>query len=209
MNNMNPDQSRPWVLNASIDYLGGLSTNVNLIFKIVGPEGSVAASGNVNNVTTHEGTITGSTFVDPVCVELWWPHGLGMQNLYDLTLDIMVDSHCVATIKRRVGFRTIVLDEGVITQEELDMGIAPGNRWQFKINGHEFFAKGSNFIPVCPSTYREWLYAYSTALARRLLATRDGRKDAVAFPVGHRWQPEHASGLGLGRVFAGFHLQSC
>ena len=184
---MNPDQSRPWVLNASIDHLGGLSGDGDIVFKLVDAKGRIAASGTLSNVTTQQGLITGSTFIDPVCVELWWPHELGPQNLYNLTLDIMVESRCVATVQRRIGFRTIVLDEGVITQDELDMGIAPGNRWQFKINGHEFFAKGSNFIPVCPSSKRERLYANLNARARRILATRDRRKDAVAVPIGRRW----------------------
>jgi beta-mannosidase len=26
-------------------------------------------------------------------------------------------------------------------------GVAPGNNWHFEVNGHEFYAKGSNFIP--------------------------------------------------------------
>lgn len=61
-----------------------------------------------------------------------------------------------------------VLNLGVITENQIAQGIAPGNNWQvncnsnaqsrradliivdqrhFEINGHEFFAKGSNFIP--------------------------------------------------------------
>ena len=36
---------------------------------------------------------------------------------------------------------------GVISDEQIAQGIAPGNNWHFEINGHEFYAKGSNFIP--------------------------------------------------------------
>ena len=35
----------------------------------------------------------------------------------------------------------------VISEDQIAQGIAPGNNWHFEINGHEFYAKGSNFIP--------------------------------------------------------------
>lgn len=56
-------------------------------------------------------------------------------------------SSSLATVFRRVGFRTIVLNGEAITDGQLALGIAPGTNWHFEINGHEFFAKGSNFIP--------------------------------------------------------------
>lgn len=34
-----------------------------------------------------------------------------------------------------------------ISDAQLAQGIAAGNNWHFEINGHEFYAKGSNFIP--------------------------------------------------------------
>lgn len=34
-----------------------------------------------------------------------------------------------------------------ISDRQLAQGIAGGNNWHFEINGHEFYAKGSNFIP--------------------------------------------------------------
>ena len=40
-----------------------------------------------------------------------------------------------------------VLNMEVISEEQIAQGIAPGNNWHFEINGHEFYAKGSNFIP--------------------------------------------------------------
>lgn len=46
-----------------------------------------------------------------------------------------------------LSFRTIVLNQGPISLEEQSTGIASGNHWHFEINGHPFFAKGSNFIP--------------------------------------------------------------
>ena len=34
-----------------------------------------------------------------------------------------------------------------ISDAQIAQGIAPGNNWHFEINGHECYAKGSNFIP--------------------------------------------------------------
>ncbi|EON97863.1 putative beta-mannosidase protein [Phaeoacremonium minimum UCRPA7] len=53
----------------------------------------------------------------------------------------------LATITKRAGFRTIVLNMEAISDEDVKRGIAPGNNWHFEINGHEFYAKGSNLIP--------------------------------------------------------------
>jgi beta-mannosidase len=36
--------------------------------------------------------------------------------------------------------------QGRIAQEQLDLGIAPGNNWHFEIIGHKFYAKGSSMI---------------------------------------------------------------
>jgi beta-mannosidase len=66
---------------------------------------------------------------------------------YQYRIDQRNKNTTLATITKRTGFRTIVLNEFPITQAQLDQGIAPGNNWHFEINGHEFYAKGSNFIP--------------------------------------------------------------
>ena len=74
---------------------------------------------------------------------------MGPQTLYYMTIDLVSTSNStVATVTKRLGFRTIVLNETPISQAQLAQGIAPGNNWHFEINGHEFYAKGSNFIPV-------------------------------------------------------------
>lgn len=84
-------------------------------------------------------------------VELWWPAGLGNQTLYTLSLFIATTSGSyippAASVIKRVGFRTIVLNQEQIRPDQLEQGVAPGNNWHFEINGHEFYAKGSNFIP--------------------------------------------------------------
>ncbi|KAK8217328.1 hypothetical protein M8818_001581 [Zalaria obscura] len=148
LNNLPPDQSQPWVLNASLDFFGDLPQDASLSFTLIDARNNTVVTGPLTDLNITNSTVTGSTVIDADRVDLWWPNGLGPQTLYNLTLDL-VDSNekALFSVNKRVGFRTIVLNEGIITQEQLDQGIAPGNNWHFEINGHAFYAKGSNFIP--------------------------------------------------------------
>ena len=66
--------------------------------------------------------------------KLWWPAGQGAQHLYEL--EVSCDqSH----VKRRVGLRQVEL---ITTPDEV------GARFAFKVNGHETFCKGANWIPA-------------------------------------------------------------
>lgn len=151
-NNLIPDQSQPWILNASIDYIGTLRTPLRLVYMLQDMHNKTIATGPLQNLTRRHGTVTGTTILQNDQVDLWWPVGMGPQTLYKLLIAI-VDEHgqYITTVSRRIGFRTIVLNELPVTSDQIALGVAPGNNWHYEINGHVFFAKGSNFIP--PDTF--------------------------------------------------------
>ncbi len=109
-NNIPPDQSAPWLLNASLDVIGTLPTGAALSYTFTNSStNQTVISGMLTNISCSDSTITGTTVLDPVEYELWWPRCLGPQNLYNLTVGIVDSSNeTLASVNRRTGFRTIV-----------------------------------------------------------------------------------------------------
>lgn len=172
--NLPPDQSMDWMLNASVDVLSTLPVGATMRYTILDMvTNATMDSGELTNVTNRGDVITGTTVLGGQKFKLWWPSGLGEQNLYYIAVEVLSSSGSVlASVTKRTGFRTIVLNMGVITDEQLAQGVAPGNNCKyqsalfreveklratilinvfntghFEINGHEMYAKGSNFIP--------------------------------------------------------------
>ena len=83
--------------------------------------------------------------------ELWWPAGAGAQTLYPL--DVACDGDVV---RRRIGLRRLEL---------LTNADAAGARFALRVNGHEVFCRGANWIPADALPSRA-----TPELTRKLLA---------------------------------------
>ena len=69
--------------------------------------------------------------------ELWWPNGMGNQNMYEIKVKFQSNNNFV-TSSKRVGLREINL----VTSED-----SIGNNFYFEVNKKPVFMKGVNYIP--------------------------------------------------------------
>lgn len=88
-------------LNISVDMLGG-NDNVRAVATLVSSAGHVFYGG----LTRGKGTIT---VKDPL---MWWPKGMGVQNLYKLTVNLYGDLEIEDTAELKVGIRDLSVSDG-------------------------------------------------------------------------------------------------
>jgi len=69
---------------------------------------------------------------------LWWPNGLGKQNLYTVQVELKEDGRFVDSKTKRIGLRTMNL-----TRRKDQWG----ESFSHCVNGVDFFAMGANYIP--------------------------------------------------------------
>lgn len=74
---MIPDQSKPWVVNVSLDYVGDLPSSAGLDYKLMGMNNETVASGSLSNVTCSDAVIGGTVSVADDAVKKWCKYRCG------------------------------------------------------------------------------------------------------------------------------------
>ena len=75
----------------------------------------------------------------PKELELWWPVGMGKQNLHTIDIELLdKDENILDTQSKRVGFRRVEVVQKQLKEQE-------GRSFYFKINGIPVFCGGSNW----------------------------------------------------------------
>lgn len=189
LNLISPDQTKNWMVVASIDYLGGgLPDDTTLAFRLKNSKGATVISGPFFDTSVDSVSINASAVIPKEAVSLWWPTGLGPQTLYSLEIDVVTgDKTVVTSVKKRVGFRTIVQNASPVSKEQLAKGIAPGNNWHFEINGHEFYSKGSNFIPPDPF----WANVTETRIRQLFQSVVEGNQNMLRVWSSGAYSPDY------------------
>ena len=87
---------------------------------------------------------------DTIQVKSWWPNGVGLneQNLYKFQVVLVIKKNDtnnsvhvqIPSKNYKIGFRTIELIQEPVKPK--------GLTFNFRVNGLDFFAKGSNWIPA-------------------------------------------------------------
>ena len=75
-------------------------------------------------------------------IQLWWPSGYGVQQLYNLSVFVTLDGKSLSKSKT-IGFRSIEIVEEPVSDDPNH-----GLSFYFRINNVDIFLKGSNWIPA-------------------------------------------------------------
>jgi beta-mannosidase len=122
----------------------------------------VTAGDRSGAVVLPAGVTTGAVEIEVPGAPVWWPAGHGAQPLADVEVSLLdADGTALDAVARRVGFRSVRLDE---SPDEA------GHRFALIVNGRPVFALGLNWIPEDHLLTRLTRQDYADAVDRAVAA---------------------------------------
>ena len=78
-NNQAPDQSAPWVMNCSVEYIGAPLDMPGILISVLDDSSQSIVTKSLSKITTQAGIVSGVTIIDSELFQdprtLWWPNG--------------------------------------------------------------------------------------------------------------------------------------
>lgn len=132
-----PDEEADWIVNVTLAIRSAKSfSNPTITHSIheLGISSEQTLVGSIQS-TTDDVTWISTQWTIPDNIPLrWYPHDMATgPRLYDLTTTLFLDGSPVI-ITTRTGFRTVQLLQGKYTDEHIESGITPGDRFSFKVS---------------------------------------------------------------------------
>lgn len=125
--------------NIEMLYQAEMGFDNNIRFNRIIIKGSCGDSSFVSEHCTDG--IAGAKQFDISNIKLWWPHGYGEPNIYDITVEIISpEGELLISEKLRQGFRTLELRNSE--------RVEPGGSFEFIINGVKIMSFGTSFVPL-------------------------------------------------------------
>jgi len=137
----------------------GLGTAGDLLLRVAVGE----LPGDNREITIAAGSNTGLVEIEVPGAPVWWPAGHGDHPLVTVSVELVdaADGAALDAFARRVGFRSVTLDE---SPDEA------GTRFALAVNGREIFVLGLNWIPEDHLLTRITRQDYADAVDRAVAA---------------------------------------
>lgn len=147
-NGLPPDQTADWIVNVTLLVYSVVDQD-ELVLETDLSELSLRTRARRTSLKKGWNTLQTSFRVPSQgrkAPRLWWPSSHGSPILYALKLTLTA-SHQTTSWTRKVGFRTIVVNQELVSTEDIDQGWSQGSYFHIEVNDKRIYIQGTNLIP--------------------------------------------------------------